>query len=88
MTEEENVPFSIQITPEARKILEREACKLVYGEDDRLPLGRIVTAMTMWLEDNLKWKDIRDEIRAAFAREAQERRVRDRERKRAAKRRT
>jgi hypothetical protein len=88
MTEEENVPLSIHITLEARKILEREACKLVYGEDDRLPLGRVVTAMTLWFEDNLKWNDIRDEIRAAFAREAQERRVRDRERKRAAKRRT
>lgn len=88
MTEEENVPFSIHITLEASKILEREACKLVYSEDDRLPLGRIVTAMTLWFEENLKWKDIRDEIRAAFAREAQERRVRDRERKRAAKRRT
>ena len=88
MTEEGNVPFSIQITPEARRILEREACKLVYGEDDRLPLGRIVTTMTLWFEDNLKWKEIREEIRAALARETQERRVRDRERKRAAKRRT
>jgi hypothetical protein len=88
MTEEGNVPFSIHITPEARRILEREACKLVYGEDDRLPLGRIVTTMTLWFEDNLKWKEIREEIRAALASETQERRVRDRERKRAAKRRT
>jgi hypothetical protein len=88
MTEERNIPFSIHIAPEARRILEREACKLVYGEDDRLPLGRIVTTMTLWFEDNLKWKEIREEIRAALARETQERRVRDRERKRAAKRRT
>jgi hypothetical protein len=88
MTGEGNVPFSINITPAARKILEREACKLVYGPEDRLPLGRIVTAMTLWFEENVEWEDIRDEIRTVFAREAQERRVRDRERKRAAKRRT
>jgi hypothetical protein len=86
MTEEGNIP--LHITPEARRILEREACKLVYGEDDRLPLGRIVTTITLWFEDNLKWKEIREEIRAALARETQERRVRDRERKRATKRRT
>jgi hypothetical protein len=86
MTGEGNVPFSVSISREARQILEREACKLVYGPEDRLPLGRIVTAMTMWFEENLGWTNIRDEIRAALAREAQERRVRDRERKRTAKR--
>jgi hypothetical protein len=43
--------------------------------------------MTLWFEENVEWEDIRDEIRAALAREAQECRVRDRERKRAAKRR-
>jgi hypothetical protein len=60
----------------------RVACNLVYGEEDRLPYGRIVTAMTKWFEDNDEWEDITDEIRADIAREAQERRVRDRERKR------
>lgn len=78
----EKVPFTVNITPEARKILERVACSLVYGEEDRLPLGRMITAMTLWFEDNGVWEHIRKEIQADFAREARERRERDRERKR------
>jgi hypothetical protein len=56
MTGEKKIPFSINISPEARKILEREACRLVYGPEDRLPLGRIVTAMTLWFEENVEWR--------------------------------
>jgi hypothetical protein len=82
MPSEEKVPITIQITAETREILTRVACSLVYGEEDRLPYGRIVTAMTKWFEDNDEWEDIADEIRADIGREAQERSVRDRERKR------
>ena len=77
---EKNVPFSANISPEARKILERVACSLVYNERDRLPYGRVITAMTLWFEDNDAWDDIREAIRADRAREAQERRERDRDR--------
>jgi hypothetical protein len=77
------VPLTVNIGPEARKILEQVARGLVYDEGDRLPFGRIITTMTLWFEDNAKWEDIRNAIRADFAREAQERRKRDRERKRA-----
>jgi uncharacterized protein YdaU (DUF1376 family) len=45
-------------------------------------LGRIVTAMTLWFEENDEWDDIREAIRANRARQAWERRERDRERKR------
>jgi len=80
--EKGNVRLEVNISREARKILEREACLLVYGEQDQLPLGRIVTAMTLWFEENTEWDEIRETIRADRAREAQERRERDRERKR------
>jgi hypothetical protein len=57
------------------------ANRLVYDEEDRLPLGRIVTAMVNFLEED-DWDAITKIVRADFAREAHERRVRDRERKR------
>jgi hypothetical protein len=76
------VPLTVRISPEAREFLERAACKIVHDEGDRLPLGRLVTAMTLWFEDNKKWEELQNEIRADFAREEQERRKRDRERKR------
>ena len=75
-------PLTVRIAPEARKILDGVANSLVYDEKDRLPLGRIVTAMIMFLEEDRSWDAIRKIIRADFAREAHERRVRDRERKR------
>jgi hypothetical protein len=78
----ENVPINYNFSAEAKKILEREACKLVYNEEDQLPYGRVITAMTLWLDDHNKWNEIRETIRADRAREAQERRERDRERKR------
>ena len=74
-------PLTVRIAPEARKILDRVATSLVYDEKDRLPLGRIVTAMVKFLEED-DWDAIKKIIRADFAREAHERRVRDRERKR------
>ena len=73
--------LTVRIAPEARKILDRVANSLVYDEKDRLPLGRIVTAMVKFLEED-DWDAIKKIIRADFAREAHERRVRDRERKR------
>jgi hypothetical protein len=76
-----NVPFHANIDPVARKILERVACSVVYNERDRLPYGRILTAMTLWFEDHEKWEEIRKTIRADFARETQQQRERDRERK-------
>jgi hypothetical protein len=75
-------PLTVRIAPEARKILDQVADSLVYDEKDRLPLGRIVTAMVNFLEEDDCWDAIRKTIRADFAREAHERRVRDRERKR------
>ena len=75
-------PLTVRIAPEARKILDRVATSLVYDEKDRLPLGRIVTAIIMFLQENGGWDAIKEIIRADFAREAHERRVRDRERKR------
>jgi hypothetical protein len=77
-----NVPFHANINPLARKILERVASSLVYNEGDQLPYGRIITAMTLWFEDHKKWDEIQKTIRADFAREAQQRRQRDRERER------
>jgi len=74
-------PLTVRIAPDARKILDRVACSLVYDEKDRLPLGRIVTAMVKFLEED-DWDAIKKIIRADFAREAHERCVRDRERKR------
>jgi hypothetical protein len=74
--------LGVNISPEARKILEREAYLLVYDEKDQLPLGRIVTAMILWFEEYNKCDEIRETIRAGRAREAQEHRERDRERKR------
>jgi hypothetical protein len=74
-------PLTVRITPEARKILERVGNSLV-DQKDRLPLGRIVTAMVKFLEEDECWDAITEIIRADFAREAHERRVRDRERKR------
>ena len=74
-------PLTVRIAPDARKILDRVANSLVYDEKDRLPLGRIVTAMVKFLEED-DWDAIKKIIRADFAREAHERRVRDRERKR------
>ena len=74
--------LTVRIAPEARKILDRVANSLVYDEKDRLPLGRIVTAIIMFLQQNGCWDAIKEIIRADFAREAHERRVRDRERKR------
>jgi hypothetical protein len=75
--------LTVRIAPEARKILDRVANSLVYDEKDRLPLGRIITAMVKFLEeDDDCWDAITKIIRADFAREAHERRVRDRERKR------
>jgi hypothetical protein len=74
--------LTVRIAPEARKILDEVANSLVYDEEDRVPLGRIVTAMIMFMEENGRWDAIREIIRADFAREAHERRVRDRERKR------
>ena len=73
--------LTVRIAPEARKILDRVANSLVYDEKDRLPLGRIVTAMVKFLKKD-DWDAITKIIRADFAREAHERRVRDRERKR------
>ena len=75
-------PLTVRIAPDARKILDRVACSLVYDEKDRLPLGRIVTAIIMFLQQNGRWDAIKEIIRADFAREAHERLVRDRERKR------
>src|SRR6516225_7525919 len=75
-------PLTVRIAPEARKILDRVATSLVYDEKDRLPLGRIVTAIIMFLQQNGRWDAIKEIIRADFAREAHERRIRDRERKR------
>jgi len=74
-------PLTVRITPAARNILDRVANSLVH-EKDRLPLGRIVTAMVKFLEEDERWEAITEIIRADFAREAHERRVRDRERKR------
>jgi len=74
-------PLTVRITPAARNILDRVANSLVH-EKDRLPLGRIVTAMVKFLEEDECWDAITKIIRADFAREAHERRVRDRERKR------
>jgi len=74
--------LTVRIAPEARKILDRVANSLVYDEKDRLPLGRIVTAMVKFLEEDECWDAITKIIRADFAREAHERLVRDRERKR------
>lgn len=45
-------------------------------------LGRIINAMILWFEDHNHRQEIQEEIRADFAREAEERRIRDRERKR------
>jgi hypothetical protein len=76
------LPLTLRISPEARKILDRVGNSLVYDEKDRLPLGRIVTAMVKFLEEHECWEAITKIIRADFDREAHERRVRDRERKR------
>jgi hypothetical protein len=76
------VPLTVRITGEARQCLERAACRIVYDERDRLPLGRLVTAMVLWFEDNNGWQALQKEIRADLAREQHERRKRDRERKR------
>jgi hypothetical protein len=76
------LPLTVRIGPKARKILERMAWRIVYNEEDRLPLGRIINAMILWFEDHNQWEEIQEEIRADFAREAEERRIRDRERKR------
>ena len=73
--------LTVRIAPEARKILDRVANSLVH-EKDRLPLGRIVTAMVKFLEEDERWEAITDITRADREREASERRVRDRERKR------
>ena len=80
------VPLTVNISPAARKILDRVACRIVYDERDRLPLGRMISAMILWFQDNDKWEGIQATIRADFAREAQERRKRDRERKQLPKR--
>ena len=82
MKSEEQVPISVNISLEARKILEKRAQKIVHDEGDQLPLGRVITAMVLWFEEREWWEEIQQEIRADFAREAQERRKRDRERKR------
>src|SRR6516165_11195434 len=74
--------LTVRIAPDARKILDRVANSLVYDEKDRLPLGRIVTEMVKFLEEDESWDAITKIIRADFAREVHERRVRDRERKR------
>lgn len=77
------VPLTVRITPEARQCLERAACRIVYDERDRLPLGRLVTAMILWFEENPEELDeLQSDMQAAFAREQHERRKRDRERKR------
>jgi hypothetical protein len=74
--------LSITISEEAREILDRVAASLVHNERDRLPLGRVVAAMTLWFEENNEWDDITEAIRDDYADEAQRRRERDRERKR------
>jgi hypothetical protein len=77
MKTEGQVWLGVDISPETRKILEREACLLVYDAEDQLPLGRIVTAMILWFEEYNEWDEIRETIRADRAREAQERRERE-----------
>jgi hypothetical protein len=76
------VSLTVRISPEAREILERAACKIVHDEGDRLPFGRLVTAMILWFEENNEWEELQEKIRADIAREEHERRKRDRERKR------
>jgi hypothetical protein len=76
------VPLTVRITPEARKILQRVAKSIVCDEEDRLPLGRMITAMIVWFEENTEWDEIKDAILAEWGREVQKRRVRDRQRKR------
>jgi hypothetical protein len=76
------VALTVRITPDARKILEREANNIMYGEKGRLPLGRMITAMILWFEDNKEWVEIKDAVRDEWGREAQARRVRDHQRKR------
>jgi hypothetical protein len=83
VTEEaKNQLLAVRVDPEARKILERVACKVVYHEDDRLPLGKIITAMILWFEDNVEWEEIEEAVRADWDREVAERKRRDRKRKR------
>jgi hypothetical protein len=76
------IPLTVRITPDARKILQRAANSIVRDEEERLPLGRMITAMIVWFEENTEWAEIKDAILAEWGREAQKRRVRDRQRKR------
>jgi hypothetical protein len=78
----ETIPLTVRITPNARKIMERVADSIVYDKKERLPLGRMITAMILWFEDNTEWAEIKDAILAEWGREAQKRRARDRQRKR------
>jgi hypothetical protein len=77
-----SVPLTANIKPEARKILDRVACGVVYNEGDRLPIGRILREIIFWFEDHNAWSEIEKTILADRAREDHNRRVRDRERKR------
>jgi hypothetical protein len=70
MKTEGQVWLGVDISPETRKILEREACLLVYDAEDQLPLGRIVTAMILWFEEYNEWDEIRETIRAGKPRSA------------------
>jgi hypothetical protein len=48
------------------------AHSVIYNEEDQLPLGRTITAMTLDFEEMDEWDNIRERIRADRAREAQD----------------
>jgi hypothetical protein len=76
-----SVSVTVKIDPEDRKILDREAGRLVR-EGERLPLGLLITAIIEFFEDTERWDDVNDIAQVAIEDAISERKRKDRERKR------
>jgi hypothetical protein len=79
-----SVPLTVRINPESKKILYQQAERLAKP-GERAPVGRVITQMIEYFDTD-DWDDIFNFTLGEIEDEIAERKRRDRERKRKAKR--